>query len=245
MIKGKIYIGTSGWSYPHWKGKFYPANVKDPNELAFYVKHFLSVEINNSFYHLPSIKTFQRWRNTAPRKFIFSVKASRYITHVKKLKVDTDGVRLFLKHARNLKEKLGPVLFQLPPQWKLNLERLEIFLSKLPKKHRYTFEFHDHTWFDDRVYQLLGKYNCAFCIYDLESFISPLKVTADFVYVRLHGPMVRYGGSYTKRALVKWAKRIRNWVADGKDVYVYLNNDARGNAALNALLLRELTSEGV
>lgn len=242
MVKGKIYIGTSGWSYPHWKGTFYPVHIKDSDELSFYAQKLLSVEINNSFYHLPSAKIFRDWRSSTSKNFIFAVKASRYITHLKKLKTDDDGLKLFLKHARYLKEKLGPILFQLPPGWKLNLERFEMFLKKLPKKHRYTFEFRNHSWFDERVYELLRQYNCAFCIYDLENFITPLIETADFVYVRLHGPTLRYGGSYNLRALVKWAKLIANWKAKGKDVYVYLNNDDRGYAALNALRLKELVT---
>lgn len=240
MSKGKIFIGTSGWCYSHWKGIFYPADMKGSEELTYYANHLLSVEINNSFYHLPDAKQFDRWRRMTSKKFIFSVKASRYITHLKKLKADNDGIKVLLKNARHLKEKLGPILFQLPPGWKLNLERLESFLRKLPKRHRYSFEFRNSTWFDDRVYQLLRQYNCALCIYDLENFISPMELTADFVYIRLHGPVVRYGGSYKKNALEKWAKLIFLWIAKGKDVYVYLNNDEKGHAALNALKLKEL-----
>ncbi|MGZ3787208.1 MAG: DUF72 domain-containing protein [Bacteriovorax sp.] len=240
MKKAKIYIGTSGWSYQHWKGTVYPADIKDSDLLPFYVLQFKSVEINSSFYHLPSANTFRVWKNKVPKNFIFSVKASRYITHMKKLKTDNDGLKNFLKHARVLKENLGPILFQLPPHWKLNLERLDLFLTSLPKSHRYTFEFRNHTWFDERVYQLLRKHKCALCIYDLENFISPMEVTANFVYVRLHGPQNKYGGSYSRPTLKKWAKRAQNWLADGLDVYIYFDNDEAGYAALNAEKLSQL-----
>lgn len=239
MKKGKIYIGTSGWSYKDWKGRFYPIDLPDSKELEFYVKHFKSVEINNSFYHLPTTKTFIHWKHEAPSNFIFSVKANRYITHIKKLKTDNDGLKNFLKNARYLKEKLGPILFQLPPGWKLNLERLEVFLSKLPKKHRYTFEFRNLTWFDNRVYELLRKYNCALCIYDMQGFVSPTELTSDFVYVRFHGPKANYSGRYSRSVLKKWAKQCLKWQRKGKDVYVYFNHDLEGHAAADALVFAQ------
>ncbi len=240
MKKGKIYIGTSGWSYKHWKGKFYPIDLPDSMELPYYVKYFKTVEINNSFYHLPTAKTFTHWREETPSNFIFSVKTNRYITHIKKLKTDNDGLKNFLKNASRLKGKLGPILIQLPPGWNLNLERLETFLSKLPKKHRYTFEFRNHSWFDDRVYELLRKYNCALCIYDLQGFSSPMEITSNFVYIRFHGPKSKYSGSYTRAFLKKWAKQFLKWQQEGKDVYVYLNHDEEGYAVSNGLLLAEL-----
>jgi uncharacterized protein YecE (DUF72 family) len=242
MKKPAIYIGTSGWSYKHWKGNFYPADIKDSDEFAFFLKHFSTVEINSSFYHLPKAETFSNWRKKTPKNFLFSVKASRYITHMKKLKNDDDGLENFLEQAKNLKEKLGPILFQLPPGWKLNLERLEEFLSVLPKKYRYTFELRNHTWHDKKVYDLLKKYNCALCIYDLQHFFSPVKITSDFVYIRFHGPADKYAGNYTKAFLKKWAKKILQWKADGLDVFVYFDNDQSGYAAFNAQTLIEYTA---
>ncbi len=240
--RGKIEIGTSGWSYKHWKGNFYPADIKDSEELPFYLKHFRSVEINSSFYHLPKAETFAGWRKKTPKDFIFSVKASRYITHMKKLKNDEGGLEHFLDQASKLKEKLGPVLFQLPPGWKVNLERLEEFLSQLPEKYRYTFELRNPTWFTQKVYDLLHKYNCALCIYDLDHFFSPVKVTADFVYIRFHGPDSKYAGNYSRRFLKSWATKINKWRDEGIDVFVYFDNDQLGYAAFNAQTLIDYVS---
>lgn len=240
MAKGKIYIGTSGWHYNHWKGTFYPAEIKDNDQFAFYVKTFNTVEINNSFYHLPAIRTFSNWRKAAPEDFIFSVKASRYITHMKKLIPDQSSIHKFFTHAGRLEEKLGPVLFQLPPHWKINVERFQSFLSILPKGYRYTFEFRNHTWYRDEVYELLEKYNCAFCIYELEKHLSPIRETADFIYVRLHGPGNKYQGNYTDSILQKWKEKCLQWKRNGKDVYVYFDNDQAGYAAFNAKKLSEM-----
>lgn len=233
----KIFIGTSGWSYKHWKGNFYPADIKDTDEFSWYLKFFETVEINSSFYHLPKDQTFINWKMKTPPGFLFSVKASRYITHMKKLKNDDNALENFLKVADNLKRKLGPVLFQLPPGWKLNLPRLEEFLSQLPRKHRYTFELRNHSWFDQRVYNLLRKYNCALCIYNLEYFLSPVLTTTDFVYIRFHGPETKYAGNYSKKFLKSWAKKILQWKEEGLDVYVYFDNDQNGYAAFNAQTL--------
>lgn len=240
MRKGKIYIGTSGWSYKHWKGNFYPRNIKDSEEFVYYQKFFNTVEINNTFYHLPLESTFIQWRKNTPDNFLFSVKASRFITHMKKLKIDNDGLDVFLKRARKLKDKLGPVLFQLPPGWKLNLERLENFLKRLPSKNLYTFELRNHTWITGEVLKLLKKYNCAFCIYELDHYQTPLEITANFVYIRLHGPQKKYQGNYTRAALKKWATRCLDWQKKGKDVYVYFDNDQKGYAAENAKTLESL-----
>jgi len=239
MIRKKnIHIGTSGWHYKHWKGTFYPADTKDKDQLSRYIEHFTTVEINNSFYRLPSPDTFTSWRNSVPKGFLFVVKVSRFITHMKKLKDVTEALQLFLTNASHLKEKLGPVLFQLPPGWNCNTERLSDFLNHLPKGYRYVFEFRNHTWYDESVYELLKQHNCAFCIYELDHHLSPLKVTADFVYVRLHGPEGKYQGSYTKRQLSTWAKRMKQWSDSGKDVFFYFDNDQEGYAGFNAETLQ-------
>ena len=180
----KIHIGTSGWHYLHWKGKFYPTNIKEGEQFDFYKKYFSTVEINNSFYRLPLAKTFSSWKSTSPPNFIFSVKASRFFTHMKKLNLGKIEMRPFFSRVNKLEHKLGPILFQLPPRWKVNTERLENFVSKLPTSHRYVFEFREHSWYNEEVYAILRKYNIAFCIYELEGHISPSEVTADFVYVR-------------------------------------------------------------
>jgi uncharacterized protein YecE (DUF72 family) len=239
MRKKKIHIGTSGWHYKHWKGTFYPADTKDKEQLSKYIAYFKTVEINNSFYRLPEPETFTLWKKSVPEDFLFVVKASRFITHMKKLKDVSDSLHLLLKNASHLKEKLGPILFQLPPGWKCNKDRLSDFLKRLPEGYRYAFEFRNHTWYDEAVYDLLQQYNCAFCIYELDHHTSPLKVTADFVYVRLHGPKGKYQGSYTKRQLATWMKRCKQWNESGKEVFVYFDNDQEGYAAFNALTLQE------
>jgi uncharacterized protein YecE (DUF72 family) len=233
----KIYVGTSGWHYKHWIGTFYPEGTKDAGQLDYYLQNFGTVELNNSFYRLPSPETFTTWRKSVPDDFIFSVKASRFITHMKKLKDVKEATAQFFLHVRKLKEKLGPILFQLPPGWKLNAERLNEFLAGLPRGYRYTFEFRNESWYTEEVYDLLKKHNCAFCIYELEHHLSPEMVTADFVYVRLHGPGNKYQGSYTKQALRKWAEKCRRWKKEKKDVYVYFDNDQLGYAAFNAQTL--------
>lgn len=243
MDKGTIRIGTSGWHYKHWKNTFYPADIQQKNQLEFYTKHFKTVEINNSFYKLPTRKAFTDWRNETPADFIFSVKVNRYLTHMKKLILDEDAVHQFLEHALELQNKLGPILFQLPPGWKINLPRLESFLSFLPPDHRYVFEFRNKTWYQPDVYQILEKYNCAFCIYDLGHQLSPLKVTADFVYIRLHGPGDNYQGSYSAEMLQHWKERCIEWQHTGADVYLYFDNDEKGYAAMNAMKLQELLNE--
>jgi uncharacterized protein YecE (DUF72 family) len=240
MKKGSVYIGTSGWSYRHWKGTFYPAGLPAKEAFAFYAARFSTVEINNSFYRLLPAATFAQWQSASPKGFIFSVKAPRFITHMKKLKTDHTGLEEFFLNIQGLKRKAGPVLFQLPPKWKINLPRLQDFLSRLPTGHRYTFEFRDTTWYTDRTYRLLEKHNCAFCIYHLASHQSPVEVTADFVYIRLHGPGNKYQGSYTSAELKSWAARCRKWLRGGLDVYIYFDNDEAGYAAGNAKELQRL-----
>jgi len=232
--KGSIYIGTSGWQYKHWKGTFYPADLKQDAHFPYYLKSFNTVEINNSFYHLPESSVFKKWRISTPGDFVYAVKGSRYITHMKKLKDCKDALLLFLKNSSALKEKRGPILFQLPPGWKLNIDRLKEFLQMLPKRQRFTFEFRNTTWYDERVYDLLRRFNCAFCIYELDGHRNPEVVTSDFVYIRLHGPGKKYQGSYTTETLKKWAKKIEVWRKERKDVYVYFDNDQNGYAAFNA-----------
>ncbi len=159
---------------------------------------------------------------------------------MKKLKDPEEPVKRLLDHATGLGNKLGPMLFQLPPSWKLNLERLRYFLILLPKELRFAFEFRNPTWYNESVINLLADYGCAFCIYELDGHLSPEHVTTDFVYVRLHGPGGKYSGSYSDDALRGWAGRIRAWCDSGKDVYVYFDNDQAGYAAFNALRLKGL-----
>jgi uncharacterized protein YecE (DUF72 family) len=240
MKSARTYIGTSGWHYAHWIGRFYPADTRPGTELGLFSKQFSTVEINNSFYRMPGKPTFEKWKKTTPPGFTFAVKASRYITHMKKLKDGAKAVRQFLGRADALGRKLGPVLFQLPPHWHLNLDRLTEFLRSLPKGYRYAFEFRDHTWYTNDVLTALKKYSCAFCIYELDGHMSPEEITANFVYVRLHGPGGKYQGSYPDKVLKTWAAKIQHWNESRKDVYIYFDNDDQGFAAFNARRLASL-----
>lgn len=240
---GQIYIGTSGWSYSHWKGLFYPANISTAKMLAEYVRHFRTTEINSSFYRLPSRDTLERWLKSAPADFVFSVKASRYITHMKKLKEPEDNVFTLLGRIKMLSDRLGPILFQLPPRWHFNGERLAAFLENLPGGFRYAFEFRDQSWLNKRTYRLLADHNAAFCIYELDGFLSPKEVTADYIYVRLHGPDGPYQGSYDRAVLTEWTRIFVNWSAQGRSIYCYFDNDENGYAAVNARTLQNMVAE--
>lgn len=238
--QGSVRIGTSGWHYAHWRGPFYPKELPSRDMLAWYRDRFDTVEINNSFYRLPSADTFAAWRDATPQEFRFAVKGSRYITHRKKLKDPHAALERFLPAAEVLGRKLGPILFQLPPRWNCNVDRLGAFLDALPKRHRYTFEFRDPSWHQPAVYRLLTRHNAAFCIFELAGVASPLAVTADFAYVRLHGPGRKYEGDYSAEALEAWAFRIRGWRKALAAVYVYFDNDQGGYAAKNAAELKTL-----
>lgn len=239
-MRKKIFIGTSGWHYKHWIGPFYPEGSKPPDFLPHYLKYFSTVELNNSFYHLPKPGTFKGWYRQTPANFLFAVKASRYITHMKKLKDTEEAVRFFLKSVRPLKEKLGPILFQLPPRWKSNPERLKQFLKILPKKFLYTFELREPSWFNEDVYELLRKYNAALCMYDFNGRLSPMEITADFVYIRFHGPGEKYRGKYDAKFLRQWTEDFRRWRV--KAIYCYFDNDEAGYAVENARELKKIVT---
>ena len=237
---GHIHIGTSGWHYKHWLGPFYPPNLPPAKMLSYYAQHFDTVEINNSFYRLPTTEALKTWCRETPRDFCFAVKASRYITHNRKLKDPQNAADKFLTVIENLERRLGPILFQLPPSWKLNLERLDEFLSGLPPAHRYVFEFRNQTWNVPEIYKILRRHNAAFCIYELAGFKSPLEVTADFTYMRLHGPGNKYQGDYSESNLRTWVKRIDTWRKELKHIFVYFDNDQAGFAPKNAIELRRM-----
>ncbi len=240
----RIRIGTSGWHYAHWRGPFYPEKLPSAQMLDFYCQRLKSVEINNSFYHLPAKETFRQWRRETPKDFVLAVKASRYITHMKKLKDPEEALTLFLSHAEELGSKLGPILFQLPPRWGRDAARARDFLKALPKRHRYAFEFRDASWFHDEIYALLEQHNAAFCVFDLAGEKSPRLLTADFAYLRLHGPAAeKYAGRYTRAQLRDWLRCATNWLAEGaREVFVYFDNDQAGYAALNALELHAMVA---
>jgi uncharacterized protein YecE (DUF72 family) len=238
----KIYIGTSGWHYKHWLDDvFYPAGTRPAQMFDFYAQHFDTVEINNSFYHLPSAKTFDNWRESSPPKFLFAVKGSRFITHMKKLKDPRPSSEKFFDVADRLGRKLGPILFQLPPRWKVNVERLAEFLESLPQRHKYVIEIRDESWLVPEVYALLRRHKTAFCIHDFADMKIPEEITANFTYIRFHGPTsAKYFGSYSSEQLREWAKRIEDWSQRLSAIYVYFNNDPGGEAVRNALELKRL-----
>lgn len=240
----RIHVGTSGWHYAHWRGPFYPETIRSEDMLDFYCQRLPTVEINSSFYHLPSKETFRQWKEQTPAAFFFSVKASRYITHMKKLKDPAEPVGVFLSHAQELGPKLGTILFQLPPHWGRNMQRMKEFLEALPRDHRYAFEYRDSSWFHPETYALLEQYNAAFCMFDLAGREAPRVLTADFAYVRLHGPAAqKYAGCYTRRQLSGWLRCATEWLDQGaQEIFIYFDNDQAGFAAHNALELAEMAS---
>jgi uncharacterized protein YecE (DUF72 family) len=209
--------------------------------LEYYVQQLDTVELNNSFYRLPAPEAFDCWRESTPPNFIFAVKASRFLTHNKKLKDPENALDNLLPRAVRLKRKLGPILFQLPPKWRVNLERLQNLLAVLPRDLRYTFEFRELSWITEESNETLRRFNAAFCIYELAGYQSPLSVTADFAYVRLHGPDPgKYQGSYSPTRLGNWARQIEKWARHLKAVYIYFDNDQAGYAVQNALALKRM-----
>lgn len=243
-MRGKLYIGTSGWAYDHWQGLFYPPEMRKDDWLAFYMQNFDTVEINNTFYNLPTPRAFMAWSKAAPPAFIYSLKGSRFITHMKKLNVSEDSLYLFIDRALLLGDNLGAVLFQLPPRWHCNADRLRRFVKLLPPGIRFTFEFRDPSWFNEDVYDILRESNIALCSYDMPGFLSPVELTADFAYMRFHGTTHLYGGRYSQEELSHWAELIDLYLVGGLDVYAYFNNDAAANAVANARELREMMKHG-
>jgi uncharacterized protein YecE (DUF72 family) len=243
-MAAEIRIGTSGYHYRHWLSRFYPDGLKSRDMLAHYSRDFDTVELNNTFYQLPAEATFDSWRQGTPKQFVFAVKGSRFLTHMIKLKDAERGLVNFLPRAERLRGKLGPILWQLPPRWNVNVERLESFLSLLPRKHRYAFELRNETWMTDEVFETLRRHNAAFCIYELAGYQSPIELTANWTYVRLHGPTPqKYQGSYSEEQLEEWAARIRGWSRRLDSIYVYFDNDDSGYAVENALTLKRMVGK--
>ncbi len=238
--RGRSFIGTSGWRYDHWIGTAYPEGTRPDDFLHHYAGFLRTVEVNSTFYGLPSQKSIEAWLAATPPDFVFAVKASRYLTHMKKLKDPEAGLHRFLAAIRPFGKKLGPVLFQLPPRWRRNAERLDAFLDALPPIHRYAFEFRDPSWHGSEVAALLKRHNAAFCIFELAGKQSPLLTTADFAYIRLHGPGGAYQGCYDDSLLAGWAGRVGDLREQGLDVYCYFDNDEAGYAFANAVRLAEL-----
>jgi len=251
---GKLFIGTSGWVYSHWDGIFYPEDLPSKDKLKHFSKFFKTTEINYSFYHLPRPSTYQNWYNQTPADFIFAVKASRFITHIKRLSGVKEAWKQFLENALYLKEKLGPILFQFPPSFRAtseNIKRLEDFLKILrgrtsikggstSKNLKYAMEFRHKSWCDKKIYDLLKKYKVAWVIADSPSCPKAEVVTADFIYIRMHGSKLLFSSKYTKKELSSLSQKIKKWLKQKLDVYCYFNNDAHGYAIENAKELLKL-----
>jgi uncharacterized protein YecE (DUF72 family) len=241
-------IGTSGWSYKHWDGGvFYPPKLPAREHLGFYAQHFRTVEINYSYYQLPPRTTFEAWRATAPDGFLFAVKASRYLTHMKKLKEPEEPLHRLLDHAAGLGDKLGPILFQFPRRWSVQLDRLAEFLAAL-RAHpgqRYAFEFRHQSWLMDQVYGLLREHHAALCLPIGWGLPLDVQLTADWTYLRFHGGS--HSIAFSDDELQPWAARLRGWLDQGVDSYGYFNNDTleggRAPAVDNARRLRELVAD--
>jgi uncharacterized protein YecE (DUF72 family) len=239
----RIRIGTSGWTYPHWMGTFYPADLKPSELLPAYCRLFDTVELNHSFYRLPLVSMLASLWQATPPDFLFSVKAHKYITHRLKLKDAAEPLVNTVRRLALLQTKLGPFLFQFPEKFACDLERLASFLELLPPWLRFTFEFRHPSWFRDEVYELLRRHACALTIADTPSFPLAFEVTAGFVYCRLHGSRALYGSSYTEEELQTWADRAREWSAEGRDVFIYFDNDFLAHAPRNALRLRGILGQ--
>ena len=236
-----IRIGCSGWQYKHWRGDFYPADMPADRWLPHYASAFDTVELNNSFYRLPSAEAFGRWRERTPADFLFAVKASRYLTHLKKLKDPVDPLGRFFGAAGALGPKLGPVLYQLPPNWPANLERLREFLNALSPGFRHAMEFRHPSWYAPEVLDALRSAGVALCLHDMTGSSTGRMSIGPFVYVRFHG-VTRYGGRYDDDSLASWAGWLAAEHDDGRDVFAYFNNDVGGHAPRDAVRLAEMMS---
>ncbi len=233
-------VGTSGWQYDHWEEVFYPPELKKSEWFAYYAEHFDTVEVNNTFYHLPDPETFDAWREQAPPGFRYTLKFSRYGSHLKKLKDPQASIGAFLECAERLRAHLGMILVQLPPNWRADVERLDAFLSAAPKRIRWAVEFREASWLCEEVFDVLRSHSAALCVHDMLPD-HPREVTTDRVYLRFHGPGP--WGGYTDQALSAAARRIEKHLDAGRDVYAYFNNDAHGYAVRNATDLRRYVQE--
>ena len=236
-----IFVGTSGWHYASWKGPFFPPGLRAKDQLQFYATQFRTTELNGVFYRTPTERAVELWRDQTPDDFVFAWKASKFITHWKRLSErSANSLQLLESRLSLLGRKAGPVLFQLPPQFRVDYERLRSFLRMLNRDRRYAFEFRHPSWYVPRIFRVLSEANIALCISDHADAPSPWKRTADFVYVRGHGPGGRYKGHYKPAALASWKQKIDRWRSRGHDVYVYFDNDQKSAAPLDGLRLLKL-----
>ena len=233
--RARLRVGTSGWQYDDWRGRFYPEDVPRRAWLRWYAGRFDTVEVNNTFYRLPAARTFDAWQAEVPAGFTFALKFSRYGSHMKRLRAPRGTLGRFLRRAERLRARLGPILVQLPPRWRADPGRLAAFLDAAPRGYRWAVELRDPSWLSDAVYRVLADHDAALCIHDLLAG-HPRVVTTGWVYLRFHGR--HYAGRYAPATLRAWARWIRARLAGGLDVYAYFNNDVGGAAVLDAADLR-------
>jgi uncharacterized protein YecE (DUF72 family) len=243
--RGTIRIGCSGWIYRHWRERFYPPKLPQRLWFAYYSEAFETVELNTSFYHLPKADTFAKWRDQAPPNFRYAIKAQRFITHMKKLIDCAEPVEEFIKRARNLGAAIGPVLYQLPPRFQLNRERLERFIDLLPPDLDHVFEFRDKSWLTQEVLDLLDARGVSFCVHDMAGSATPRWASGPVAYVRFHGGAGKYWGRYSDEGLLGWSDWIVEQSRVGRDVWCYFNNDIDGHAIHDALTLRSMIGQAL
>ena len=238
-----IHIGCSGWNYRHWRGAFYPEGLPVKHWFAHYAASFDAVELNNSFYRLPTAETFTRWRDQAPPGFRFAVKANRFLTQAKKLKDCAEPIARMMAPVRELGKTLGPILYQLPPRFRVNLERLEEFLGLLPADLTHVFEFREESWHCDEVLALLDRHGASFCTHDMPGLPVPRRAVGPVAYVRFHGTDGKYVGRYDDAALADWCGWMLDQASAGRTVWAFFNNDIHGHAIADAVALERLVAE--
>ncbi len=239
LMSARIRIGTSGWEYRDWKGRFYPADLPKDRWLEFYAERFDCVELNASFYRLPAEEVFAGWRRRTPGGFAFAVKASRYLTHVRRLRDPAEPLDRLWSRARALEDRLGPVLYQLPPRWRPDADRLASFLAALPAAAQ-VLEIRDGRWYRPDIRAMVEEAGVAMCLHDMPGSSPPARRIGPFVYVRLHGAGARYAGRYSSQRLSAWAERMVGWASDGWPVWAFFNNDIGGQAVIDANRLRAM-----
>jgi uncharacterized protein YecE (DUF72 family) len=240
---GAIRIGCSGWNYKHWRGPFYPEKMPVKRWFDHYAATFDTVEINNSFYRLPKAETFDKWREQAPPGFTYSVKANRFLTQAKKLKDCAEPLERMLTPVRHLGETLGPILYQLPPRFRLNLERLSEFIDLLPRDLMHIFEFREKSWLTEEVLALLDRSGVSFCVHDMPGSAAPRWAAGPIAYIRFHGGEGKYWGRYSDEGLLSWSDWIVEQSRAGRDVWCYFNNDIFAHAIDDALTLRSMVAQ--
>jgi uncharacterized protein YecE (DUF72 family) len=240
---GSVRIGCSGWVYKHWRGILYPQGLAQTRWFDRYAEDFDTVEINNSFYRLPSAETFGKWRKQAPAGFCYAVKANRYLTQAKKLKDCEEPLERMMAAVRSLGDRLGPMLYQLPPKMKINLERLESFLRILPQGVTSVFEFRNTSWYVPGTYALLDNYGASFCAHDMPGSASERIAVGPIAYVRFHGGEGKYWGRYSDQGLLGWTDWILEQSRQGRSVWCYFNNDIHGHAIHDARTLKSMVGQ--